>query len=133
MCFDTCEEAEKCFAITKPDGKVIVISGIPSAHDIAHLKTSWFVPLLLNAMTWKTRKHAQKKNIDYCYLLMRSNGEQLANISTWVEEQKIVPLIDKVFKGIGLIPEAMDYLEMGHCTGKVVVHIGLIPEEERKK
>ena len=31
MCFDTCEELPKCFAITKNGGKVITIGAIPSS------------------------------------------------------------------------------------------------------
>jgi len=60
---------------------------------------------------------------------MKSDGQQLAQIANWIEEGKIVPLIDKVFQGIEEVDSALRHLESGHCTGKVVVRI--CPEETK--
>jgi len=126
--FDTAGEASSCFKIVKADtGKVITISGIPSSKDIEEIrkdmKMSWFVPLLLDTVTWKTRHAANKKHIDYCYLLMHASGKQLEEIASWIDQKKIVPVIDKVFDGIDKTAEALSYLEAGHATGKVIVKI----------
>jgi len=61
---------------------------------------------------------------------MKSDGDQLAQIGKWIEEKKIIPLIDKVFQGIDKIPEALAYLESGRCTGKVVVHVADVEKKE---
>jgi len=134
--FDTTGEINTGLAITKPHGKLITIAGIPSSVDMSEImktfKVSWYVPYLLDTLTWSKRRNARKKNIEYFYLWMKSNGEQLAQIGKWIEEGKIQPLVDKVFQGLDKIQEAVAYLESGHCTGKVVVNIANI-EEKRKE
>jgi len=133
--FDTTGEVKSGLAITKPHGKLITIAGIPSSADLTDImksyKLSFYVPYLLDAITWSTRRNAHKKNIEYFYMWMKSDGEQLAQIGKWIEEGKIQPLIDKVFQGLDKIQEAVAHLESGHCTGKVVVHIADIEEKKQ--
>jgi len=61
LCFDTTGEVSECISITKQNGKVITIAGIPSSNDIDTASTSWFVPILLDTLTWKKRKQAKKE------------------------------------------------------------------------
>jgi len=81
------------------------------------------VPVLLDTVTWNSRRKAQNKNIEYFYMFMKGDGEQLAQLGKFLEEGKIVPLIDKVFQGLDKVGEALTHLESGHCTGKVVLHV----------
>jgi len=133
FCLDVTGEVSQCIKITKKNGKIITIGGVPSSADVEEIrktmKTSWFVPVLLDTITWNSRRKAQKKNIEYFYMWMKGNGEQLNQLGKYLEEGKLVPLVDKVFPGLDKMGEALAHLESGHCTGKVVVHVG---SEEQK-
>lgn len=52
-----------------------------------------------------------------------SDGSQLAEISKWIEEGKVKPLIDSTYDSLEKIPEALTYFESGASTGKVVVNV----------
>jgi NADPH:quinone reductase-like Zn-dependent oxidoreductase len=52
-----------------------------------------------------------------------SNGPQLQSIMNWVAERKIQPVIDRVFL-LDDAAAALEYLEQGRATGKVVIAVG---------
>jgi len=53
-------------------------------------------------------------------------------LEQWVEEKKLIPVIDKVFQGLEQVAEAMEHLETGRCTGKVIVHVAKEDKKEDK-
>ncbi len=53
---------------------------------------------------------------------MQANGNQLNKISALIEDEKIRPVIDKVFP-FEQLNEALTYVESGRAKGKVVIKI----------
>lgn len=113
---------EKSLRILKPDGKLISISGPP---DMAYAKAnglSWFMKMAIYFLSYKVSRLAKKRQVDYAFLFMNANGQQLADISTLIEAGKIVPVIDKVF-AFEQTNDALNYVMSGRAKGKVVIKV----------
>lgn len=113
---------EKSLRILKSGGKLISISGPPTPAFAKEIKAPWFVKIILGLLSSGIRKKAKNKNVDYSFLFMKANGEQLSNITKLIESGTIKPVLDKVFS-FEKINEALNYVESGHAKGKVVLKI----------
>lgn len=113
---------EKSLRITKPYGKVISISGPPTPEFANEIKAPWFVKTILSLISLKIRKKAKKRNIEYAFLFMKAEGNQLKAITELIESGKIKPVIDKIFS-FDKTNEALEYVESGRSKGKIVVKV----------
>lgn len=111
---------EKSFRILKSGGKLISISGPPTPDFAKAIGASWFVKIILSLISVGVRKKSRKRNIDYSFLFMRAQGEQLSQISALIEAGTIKPVMDKIFP-FEKTNEALSYVELGRAKGKVVV------------
>lgn len=113
---------EKSLRILKSGGKLISISGPPTPIFAEEIKASWFVKIVLSLLSFSIRKKAKHKNVYYSFLFMRSDGEQLSEITKLIELGIIKPVVDKVFS-FENTNEALSYVETGRAKGKVVIKI----------
>jgi NADPH:quinone reductase-like Zn-dependent oxidoreductase len=113
---------EKSFNILQKGGKVISISGPPTAEFARSINAPWFIRLILSILSGGILKRAKKKQVNYQFLFMRADGSQLAQITKLVEAGAIKPVIDKVFP-FENANDALAYVESGRATGKVVIKI----------
>ncbi|MCD0468549.1 NADP-dependent oxidoreductase [Flavobacterium sp. JAS] len=113
---------EKSLRILKPGGKLISISGPPTPDFAKEIKAPWFVKIILSLISSGIRKKAKSNNIDYSFLFMKADGEQLSKITTLIESGTIKPVLDKVFP-FEKTNEAISYIESGRAKGKVVIKI----------
>ena len=111
---------EKSLRMLKPGGKAISISGPPTPDFARAISAPWFVKIILSLISWGIRSKSKKLEVDYSFLFMQANGEQLQEISKLIEQQAIRPVIDRVFP-FEQTNEALKYVESGHAKGKVVV------------
>ncbi len=113
---------EKSFNILQKGGKVISISGPPTAEFARSINAPWFIRLILSILSGGILKRAKKQQVNYQFLFMRADGSQLAQITKLVEAGAIKPVIDKVFP-FEEANDALAYVESGRATGKVVIKI----------
>lgn len=113
---------EKSLRITKPHGKVISISGPPTPEFAKEINAPWFVKTILSLISLKIRNKAKKRNIEYAFLFMKAEGNQLKAITELIESGKIKPVIDKIFS-FDKTNEALEYVESGRSKGKIVVKV----------
>lgn len=113
---------EKSLNILKPGGKAISISEPPTPDFAKKVGAPWFVKIMLSLISSGIRRKAKKLNVDYSFLFMRAQGDQLEQITDLIGAGVIEPVIDKVFP-FAETNEAMEYIESGHAKGKVVVKI----------
>lgn len=113
---------EKSLRITKPYGKVISISGPPTPEFANEIKAPWFVKTILSLISLKIRNKAKKRNIEYAFLFMKAEGNQLKAITELIESGKIKPVIDKIFS-FDKTNEALEFVESGRSKGKIVVKV----------
>ncbi len=113
---------EKSLRILKPGGKVISISGPPDPDFGKQINANWFLKIALKFLSAGIRKRAKRLALNYSFLFMRAQGEQLHQITKLIESGVIKPVMDKVFP-FEQTNEALAYIETGRAKGKVVVKV----------
>lgn len=113
---------EKSLKILRPGGKLISISGPPDPAFAKEIGLGWIMKVVLSLLSYKIRKKSKKLGVNYSFLFMRAQGEQLSMITDLVNAGEIRPTVDKVFR-FDEIRKALDYVESGRAKGKVVVKI----------
>lgn len=111
---------EKSLKVLKPGGKVISISGPPDPDFGKQIHANWFLKTVLKILSAGIRNKAKRLGVNFSFLFMRAEGEQLNEITKLIEAGIIKPVMDKVFP-FEKTNEAMSYLEMGRAKGKVVI------------
>lgn len=112
----------KSLKILKPGGKLISISGPPDPAFAREIGAPWFVKLIIQLLSSRVRKKAKRLGVDYSFLFMRAQGEQLSQLTKLLESGVIKPVVDKIFP-YEQTNEAMSYVETGRARGKVVVKV----------
>ena len=113
---------EKSLRILKPGGKVISISGPPDADFAKEIGSPWFVKLVMKILSSGIRKKAKRLGVNFSFLFMRANGNQLNQITSLIDAGVIKPVMDKIFP-FEQTNEAMAYVETGRAKGKVIVKV----------
>lgn len=113
---------EKSLRIVKPGGKLISISGPPDVDFAKQLGSPWFIKLIMKILSSGIKKKARRLGVNYSFLFMRADGNQLAEITSLINTGKIKPVIDKVFP-FEQTNEALAYVESGRAKGKVIVKV----------
>lgn len=113
---------EKSIRILKPSGKVISISGPPDVDFAKKLGLNFFLKAVMFLLSFQTKKLAKKQNVDYSFLFMEANGNQLNEISELIESGIIKPTVDKIFP-FEQTNDALNYVDSGRAKGKVIIKI----------
>jgi NADPH:quinone reductase-like Zn-dependent oxidoreductase len=113
---------EKSLRILKPNGKVISISGPPDVDFAKQIGAPWFVKLIMKILSSGIRKKAKRLGVNFSFLFMRADGNQLTEITSLVNAGIIKPVMDKVFP-FEQTNDALAYVESGRAKGKVVVKV----------
>ena len=113
---------KKSLKVLKTGGKVISISGPPDPDFGQEINANWFLKIVLKILSAGIRKKAKRLGVNFSFLFMRAQGEQLSQITKLIESGIIKPVMDKVFP-FEQTNEAMSYVETGRAKGKVVVKV----------
>ena len=113
---------EKSLNVLKPGGKAISISGPPTPDLAQQTGAPWYVKIVLSLLSGSIRRKAKKRHVDYSFLFMRADGQQLAQLAKLIEAGTIKPVVDKVFS-FEQTNEALAYVESGRAKGKVVISV----------
>ena len=110
------------FAVLKPGGAVVSVAGPPDREMAARFGGSFLARAVMTLLARKVHRTALLKRARYFRYLTESNGSQLAQIATLVEQGAIRPVVDRVFAFEDCIA-AFEYLMAGRARGKVVLDI----------
>ncbi len=113
---------QQSLQVMKPGGKLISISGPPDPAFAKAFGLSWPLVQVMRLLSWRIRRQAAQRGVDYSFLFMHPDGEQLRKIAALVEAGTIKPLVDKVFP-FEATQDALAYVETGRAKGKVVVKL----------
>lgn len=113
---------EKSLTILKPGGKLISISGPPDKDFANEIGVNFLMKFVISLLSRKTTNLAKKLNVDYSFLFMQANGNQLTQISKLIEAGIIKPTIDKIFP-FEQTNDAVNYVESGRAKGKIIIKI----------
>src|SRR5215470_5930579 len=59
----------------------------------------------------------------FVFFIAQFNHNDLAYLADLMQSGKVTPVIDKTYKSLGEVPDALQYLEQGHARGKVVITV----------
>lgn len=113
---------EKSLKVLKPEGQIISISGPPDPTFAKQFNLNVLLKLILTFISGDIRKKAKQHHVNYTFLFMRANGEQLSRITGLLESGTIKPVIDKIFP-FEQTNEAISYVEKGRSKGKVIIKV----------
>ncbi|PIG09128.1 NADP-dependent oxidoreductase [Comamonas sp. 26] len=113
---------EKSIGILKPGGKIISLIGPLDAAFAQARKLNFALRLIFGLISRKIIRMAAKKDVDYSFLFVRPDGEQLDEIGALLDAGHIHPVVDKVFP-FDQAKQALEYLSQGRAKGKVVVRM----------
>ena len=113
---------EKSLKVLKAGGKIISISGPPDPDFGKEIHANWFLKIVLKFLSAGIRKKAKRLGVNFSFLFMRAQGDQLSQITKLIESGAIKPVVDKVFP-FEQTNEALSYVETGRAKGKVVVKV----------
>lgn len=108
--------------VLRPGGKLISISGPPDVPFAKSLRLNLILGLVIRMLSRGILKKAKSRGVDYSFLFMRAEGQQLQEIAKLIDTGAIRPVVDKVYP-FAQTPEALAYVETGRAKGKVVVAV----------
>ena len=104
----------------KTGGQLISISGPPDVQYASEAGLPWFMKGVMRLLSYKIRKVAKQRQVNYSFLFMQAHGQQLAKITALIESGAIRPVVGKVFS-FDQTNEALAYVESGRAKGKAVI------------
>ncbi|MBD8143156.1 NADP-dependent oxidoreductase [Pantoea agglomerans] len=116
------DSIEKAMQILKPGGKILSLVGPLDVKFARARQLNILLRMIFVLMSRKIMRHSKKRGLDYSFLFVRPDGDQLTQIGKLIEAEHIKPVIDRVFP-FADTKDALAYLEQGHAKGKVVVKI----------
>jgi NADPH:quinone reductase-like Zn-dependent oxidoreductase len=113
---------DKSLRVLRPGGKLISISGPPDPAFAKQIGAGWPLQFMMGRLSSGIRKQAKRHHVEYSFLFMRANGDQLREITALIESGAIRPVIDQVFP-FEQTNDALAYVETGRSKGKVAVTV----------
>ncbi|SFE09306.1 NADPH:quinone reductase [Paenibacillus catalpae] len=108
-------------SIIKAGGRLLSLRTGPNKRFARNLGLSGWKQKLFTIAGAKYDYKAKKKNIQYHFIFVRSDGEQLKKITKIIEDNGIVPAVDPTEFYIEDINEALKLVATGHPKGKVII------------
>jgi NADPH:quinone reductase-like Zn-dependent oxidoreductase len=116
------DELFRSLQILRPGGHLISISGPPTPAFATARGLAWPVQQVMRLLSHRIRSKARQRGVDYTFLFMRADGDQLGEITALVESGALRPVIDRVFP-FQQTESALAYVESGRTKGKVVIEM----------
>jgi NADPH:quinone reductase-like Zn-dependent oxidoreductase len=113
---------EKSLAILKPGSKVVSLIGPPDAVFARRRGMNFIMKIIFGVLSAKIIRRARQRDASYEFLFVRPDGGQLAEIAALLADERIRPVIDRVF-AFEQAKDGLAYLQQGRAKGKVVVQI----------
>jgi NADPH:quinone reductase-like Zn-dependent oxidoreductase len=113
---------EKSLNVLKPGGKLISISGPPDPEFAREKGLNVLLRLVLRFLSHGIRTKAKRHGVEFSFLFMWAQGDQLSKITSLIESGTIRPVVDRIFP-FEATNEALAYVETGRAKGKVVIKI----------
>jgi NADPH:quinone reductase-like Zn-dependent oxidoreductase len=116
------DAVEKSLGILKPGGRIVSLTGPLDAAFARAKRLNVVLAFVFGLMSRRVLRLARKRAVDYSFLFVRPDGEQLSQIGGLLEAGRIRPVIDKVFPFDQAV-DALDHVARGRAKGKVVVKL----------
>ncbi|MDB4956520.1 MAG: zinc-containing alcohol dehydrogenase [Myxococcales bacterium] len=121
--FDTLGAASELASLgaVKRGGIVVGVGGLPDGA-FAKARLPGFARPVIWLATGKRRRAANRAGARFAYLFMRPDGEQLAELASWIDDGRLKPLVHRSYP-LAESRQAFAELERGRARGKIIVTI----------
>ena len=116
------KETEKQFSILKQGGKLVSLKGMPNGRFAKKMGLPLWKQWIFGFAGRSFDNMAKKRNQEYHFIFVQSNGEQLSEIAKVLEENQIRPSIDSIYS-FEDIAKALVKVDKGSSRGKTIVEI----------
>lgn len=113
---------EKSIDTLKPGSVIVSLIGPLDAAFARARRLNFLLMFVFGLMSRKIMRLARKREVTYSFLFVRPDGGQLAEIRKLLEEERIRPVVDKVFP-FEQAKDALAYVAQGRSKGKVVIDV----------
>jgi NADPH:quinone reductase-like Zn-dependent oxidoreductase len=114
-------EFEHELSIIRPGGRLLSLRTGPNKRFALEHDFSGWKQKLFSAAGAKYDNKAKKKGVQYRFIFVRSDGNQLEKIKKIIEDYNIVPAVDPTEFRVEDIDKALNLVAKGHTKGKVVI------------
>lgn len=112
----------KSLRVLRPGGIAVGIAGPPDPTFAREERLNPAIGLVVRATSSRIRRQARKLGVNYRFLFMRADGEQLARITELVDEGAIRPVVGQLVP-FDQTAQALAGLESTRIRGKAVITI----------
>ena len=116
------KDTEKQFSILKQGGKLVSLKGMPNGRFAKKMGLPLWKQWVFGFAGRSFDNMAKKRNQEYHFIFVQSNGEQLSEIAKVLEENQIRPSIDSIYS-FEDIAKALVKVDKGSSRGKTIVEI----------
>jgi NADPH:quinone reductase-like Zn-dependent oxidoreductase len=113
---------EKALRILKRGSTIVSLIGPPDAAFARARHMNMLMVFVFGLLSRKMIRNSRKRGVEYSFLFVHPDGQQLAEIGELLKTRRIRPVIDRVFP-FDQAKEGLAYLETGRAKGKVVVKV----------
>lgn len=115
------KEFDRELSIIKPGGKLLSLRTGPNKRFGKDRNFPRWKQMLFALAGAKYDRKAKKQNVEYRFIFVRSDGEQLKEVTKIIEDNNIVPAIHPTIFTIESVNEALKLVANGRPKGKVIV------------
>lgn len=110
--------------VIKPGGRLLSLRMGPNRRFAQTNHLPFWKQMLFAGAGFKLDRQAAKADVAYHFMFVKSSGAQLRQVTTIVDQNKIVPAIDPRTFNLKEINAALDLVANGHPKGKVLIKMG---------
>lgn len=114
-------EFEHELSVLKKGGRLLSLRTGPNRMFAIRNGFSWFKRALFTMAGKKYDSAAEKQGKEYRFMFVRSDGEQLKQVTEVVEKYKIIPDIDSRMFSLSQINDALKVVAQGKMNGKIII------------
>lgn len=116
------EALYRSFPLVKPGGYIVSISGDPDANIARQMNLGFFKTMILRLAGRKAQRLAKKHGVNYRFLFMRPDAQELEKIGQLLASGKIKANVGRVYD-LNNVQEAIEHSESGRSKGKIVIRV----------
>lgn len=117
------DEFEHELSVIRKGGRLLSLRTAPNRLFAKRNDFSWFKRVLFTLAGSKFDSAARKQGKEYCFMFVRSSGEQLQRVTGIVEKYQIMPDIDSRTFSLTQINEALELMAYGKLNGKIIIQM----------
>lgn len=114
------DNLEKSLRVLRRGGTAVGIAGPPTPAFAKKAGLNPVLRLAIGALSAKVRRQARRLGVNYEFLFMRANGDQLREIAALVDAGELRPVVGRVFPFDDTV-EGLASLARGGFRGKAVI------------